>query len=252
MTDTDLSTDLADREPALNDREWTLISRLNQICVLAARLPSRDKVLEEIALDWRIGRTEAEKWLRKGEEFMASGVVEGVDMARRMYHMRLSEIYGTAMKHAVKDQVKVTTKPTRVIVDGVDEDGKPMSRVITAQHTEIRPNSLDTAALQVALRAAREAAHILGVSPNRGRRGVQIEQVNLNIGSGVMGNNVMDMANDQLAALLGAQVIDAQAEVIDGPGHAGVLSPTGAEEDAADAVPERDDEGQEAHGTGDS
>ena len=191
-----------DVEPAaLSDREWGLISRLNQISIMLARSETREKVINSIKAEWNIGNTEAEKWLRKGEEYMASGAIEHVDGAREIFHHRLTEIYGLAMKHAVKDQVEVTTRPTRII----DKDGQPV--VIDGKHTKVKYQSLDTGALQVALKAAKEAAHLMGVKPRDGRLGVAIGTVNVLQAAPAQANTTNELANQALAALVGAEIV---------------------------------------------
>lgn len=189
-------------KPALTDREWSLVSKLNQVCMIAARFRTREQVLEEIGTSLMVKPAEAERWLRKAEEYMASGAIESVDAARDMYHVRLTEIYARAMEHSVKDVIEITTKPTRLVID---ESGE--TRVINATHHKVKPNMLDTGALQVALKAAREAAHIMGVRPNDRRRGVAIGTVNMQINS-PQASTTMEMANNQLASMIGAEIID--------------------------------------------
>lgn len=232
-----------DRSPAMTEREWTLISRLNQICVMIARGKSREGVAEEIREEFALSAADAEKWLRKAEEYMASGAIEQVDATREMYHIRLTEIYGLAMEHAVKDQIEVTTKPTRVVVS---EGGKEESRIITGQHTKIKPKALDTQALSVALKAAKEIAHIMGGRPNERRRGIAVGTVNVQVNGGELAAKTMEMTNEMLAAMIGAQVDE--IEVIDaGEAERGTVLPA-PQEAAEDHLPGGREAGEEDDG----
>lgn len=227
MTEIEIHDD-PDVEPAaLSDREWGLISRLNQISIMLARSDTREAVIKRIKAEWNIGDTEAERWLRKGEEYMASGAIEHVEGAREMFHHRLTEIYGLAMEHAVRDQVEVTTRPTRII----DKDGE--SVVINGKHTKVKYNALDTGALQVALKAAKDAAHLMGVKPHEGRLGVAIGTVNVHQAAPAQANTTNELANKALAELVGAEIIDVVAESVNGQGTE-VLSDAAEAEETPD------------------
>lgn len=209
-----------DEVEALEPREFELLSRLHQISLWLALHP-RTKVLKLTREEYAIGAPEAEVWIRKAEDFLALGVPEAADRARQLYNFRLQRIHDTAMAMAVRDSVEVIEKPTRLIVERPDGGGGPTEVVRKVTHTKVKHQILDTGALQVALKAARELAHLAGLRVKEGRGGGPPVSVNVQVNNGELpsAQQTSQLANQQLAAMLGAEVVAEQ----DAQGHVAVL-----------------------------
>lgn len=199
-------------EGGLSAAEYDLVSRVHRVCVWLARHRSRKKVVEEIIEEFGCDEAAAVVWISKAQEFMALGMIGGADKAREMYHHRLLEIYEVAMRHATKDRIKTVTKPTKV----VGPDGQ--FRVINGTHVTVEKDVLDSAALGLALKAAREIAHVQGARPRDGGgpRSLHVENLQINNGQLPQANQTDQLTNASLAMLLGAEVV----EEADGTVHA--------------------------------
>lgn len=193
-----------DGEAGLDAREFTLLSRLYQICIWMAK-NKRKEVIKLVIDEYDTDEASAETWVRKAEDFMALGVLEGAASARQAYNHRLQKIHDLCMAHAVKDEVEVTTKPYRVMV--IDRDGQQTgeTKIITAQQTKVRVNVLDTSAINVALKAAREMAMINGGRAVDSRGNTTYNNVNVQVNNTELpgANRTSDLSNEELAKLAG-------------------------------------------------
>lgn len=207
--------DIAEDEPqGLTGREYTLLSRLHKVIFLLAK-HDRVEVVDLIMKEFQISAGEAEIWIVKGEDFLALGVLDSADDARRIYHMRLMDIYNLCMEHAVVDQVEQTTKPMRLeVVITTGEDGETVTerQIVNATTTKVKPNSLNTGAVTVALKAAREAAHIGGGRP-RDPKSINIGALQVNQGL-PSAQITQDLGTEQLTSLLGMEIIDAEPQPV--------------------------------------
>jgi len=225
---------------ALTPSEALLIDRLNTISIWIAREKNRVAVVALVAQEWGTTKQAAERWVAKTEDFLCRGIFEDVQASRALYLRRLEDIHGLAMTHAVKDQVEVTTKPVRL---KNDSDGKMVQ--INGQHTKIKPNALDPNALAIAMKAAREIAHITGARPRDGRMNVGHMNVLVNGAGGIEASaqTTNQLSNESLAQMVGGEVVDESA-----PG------PEVFQDDPADSPedpPPADDEGADEDETED-
>lgn len=204
--------DIAEDDPqGLTDREYTLLARLHKIVTLLAkhdRAEVADLIMEEFSVD----ADDAEKWIVKSEDFLALGVLDSAADARRIYHMRLMDIYNLCMDHAVVDQVEQITKPVKMKVETTGENDETIvsQQIVNAVTTKVKPNSLNVGAVTVAMKAAREAAHIGGGRP-RDPKSINVAALQINQGL-PSAQLTQDLGNDQLADLLGLEVIDAEPQ----------------------------------------
>lgn len=198
-----------DEEPppasGLSDREYELVSRIHSVAIWMAR-SKPGEVKRRIMDDFNCTEAVADQWMRKAEDFMHLGVMEGVADARAVYRDQLMRIYLLAMSMTVRNQVEITQKPVKVRVestDGVQQD----PQVITATITKTKANVLDVGAMSVALKAAKEMAYIAGARPSGKAGNMQINQ-QFNIGQDTLpdANLLQDLSNDQLVKLLGSDL----------------------------------------------
>lgn len=208
MSSTPIEKLLEDDElEGLSAPEFTLISRLNKVCVWLARERTREDVVDLVRQEWSGTKSAAEKWVAKAEDFLALGIFEDVERSRRLYAHRLQEIYGLCMAHAVKDQVEVTTKPVKVR----SEDGKLIQ--INGQHTKVKPNAFDPNAVAMAMKAAKEIAHISGARPRDSKVSVGNMNVLVNGAGGTpqeaTAQTTYLLSNQALADMVGGEIVDA-------------------------------------------
>jgi hypothetical protein len=194
-----------DGEHGLDAREYTLISRIYQICVWLARHKRRE-VVKLIQEEYGVTVEEAEVWVRKAEDFMALGVLEGAATAKQVYNLRLQRIFDLCMANAQRDIVEITTKPTRIY----DVEGKAHMQM--AQHTKVKPQSLDSAALALAMKAAKEMAILNGGRAAEGKNGVTNNFVQINNNEVPGAQTTQDLSNEQLAQLAGVVMAPIQVE----------------------------------------
>ena len=221
------------RVHGLTDREYVFVSRVNEIAVwLAHEDGDRDKVVEKIRQRYDCSMDIAKRWLLKAEDYLAMGAFEDAQQSRRMYIFRLERIHAIAMDHAVADRIEVTTKPTRLKIEGTGEE-----KVVNATQTKVKPNSLDVSALQTAMKAAREIALMTG---GKSLTGGTVNTAVIINGQDAHASVVQDLSVEALAQMAGVAIdngiptpeVVADAEVLpsqeeqpggpaDGSGHDG-------------------------------
>lgn len=221
--------ELAELPQALTEREYNLIQHLNLVATWLAR-ESEPEVRRRCQDELDMTEKSAQLWIDKAKNYMALGAVENVEAAKAQYHLRLLGIYHLCMRHAEKDVVEVTTKPMKVVVEANDGTPDGMT-VIDAKITKVKPNCLDVGAVGAALKCAREMAHISGARPTVAK-GARIGNMNvlMNGGGQLPTAPITDgLANADLAALVGAEVMDAEFVEVspDGEAPAGADGPNG-------------------------
>jgi len=234
--------DHLDQNGALTKREYAFVSQMNECCLALARGKTREAAIAEIAEKFGIEVGDAEKLIEKSEEFMALDVLNNAQQAKELYHHRLTEIYALCMEHGVVDQIETTTKPTKLEVTIREEGGETIRerQFTNAQITKIKPNALNPGAIALALKAAREMAHITGGRPRDPRIGTQNNT--LVIGNMPNAQETHRLSDEALAASIGLEIIEAEVvEKQDGGGQP--VLPQSAEDsgqrrDAEDAGPD--------------
>src|SRR5690606_10626504 len=88
-----------DRQLALSPSEFELLSRLHNVCVWLA-LDDHDKVVERIMAEFEVTEPGAKLWIQKAQDFMATGIIDGVDKAREMYHLRLMRMHDICISNS--------------------------------------------------------------------------------------------------------------------------------------------------------
>lgn len=200
---------------SLSESEYRLLDTLHRVSMVLARNDRKDAITI-VGRELGVTETESVRWILKAEEFMGMGIVEGIHDASKVYRFRLEKMFNTCMAMAVRTETETLTKPTRVritLMTNGQETETGESKIVTATHTKVRPNCLDTNALNLALKLAREIAALSGV---RGTKGGQFNIGTLNIqqnNGGLPGaETLQDLTNAQLVSLLGAEVVDVQQE----------------------------------------
>jgi hypothetical protein len=235
---------LPDDVKGLTSREFTLLSRIHTVCMKLAN-HDRAEVLKQIIEDFDCDADVAEQWLAKAEDYMAMGAMTDAETARSMYHLRLSQIYSLCMANAITDEVEQTTKPMKLEVEIRDQDGQEIHdrQIVNASITKVRPNRLNTGALAIAMKAAREAAHILGGRP-RDPKTIAIGALQINNEAGMStAQQTHQLANDQLAQIAGLEIIDVEGVPILPEGNA--ASGEGEDEQRGAEGGDRQPEGEE-------
>lgn len=209
-----MPADLVNREGALQESEYRLLDTLYRVSMVLARHDRKDAI-RLVGDEFQINEEAAIRWILKAEDFMTMGVAEGIDDARKIYRFRLEKMFNTCMAMAVRTETETLSKPTRVRItmktNGVESDTGE-SKIVMATHTKVRPNCLDTNALNLARKLAIDIAAISGV---RGAKGGQLNIGTLNIqnNNGLPGaDTLQDLTNAQLVKLLGAEIVDVQQE----------------------------------------
>lgn len=197
---------------ALDVREYELLSRLFSITVWLAKFPKRSQVVAHVRQEYECTDPVAELWVRKAEDMIALGVLDGVDDSRKLYHLRLNHLFGTLMQHLIKDQVEVTTKPLNLKI--VTEDGVPTGKFqqVDGRITKVKHQALDPAVANMLFKLAKEMAHVTGGRPMTGRGGGGIGRVgtvNVQINHGELpsAQQADQLSNEQLARLMGAEIV---------------------------------------------
>lgn len=201
---------------ALSESEYRLLDTLHRVSMVLARNDRKDAIVI-VSRELAVTESEAVRWILKAEDFLALGIVEGIDDARKVYRFRLEKMFNTCMAMAVRTETETLTKPTRVritLMKNGQEQETGESKIVTATHTKVRPNCLDTNALNLALKLAREIAILSGVRDMK--KGGQFNIGTLNIqqnNGGLPGADILqDLTNAQLTSLLGAEIVDVQQE----------------------------------------
>jgi hypothetical protein len=193
----------------LSEREFDFLTRVTMIATWVSRHDDEEVIarcMSELGMD----RPTADAWLTKAQEYMALGAVENVEAARQLYLCRLESIYQLSMSRAVRDEVKVTTRPMKLQVGDSDE-----TREVMGTTTEVKPQAFNAAAVQLALKAATDAAKLQGAKSEGG--GTRIGNMNVlmqgNGGELPMGNTVDQLSDQDLAKLIGVEVAEAERRV---------------------------------------
>ena len=200
----------------LTGREFDLFSKVNTISIMLAK-HDRDEVVHLVEEEYGLERAAAIRWVQKAEDYMAMGLLNSAEDAKRMYHLRLTQIYDICMAHAIADEVRTTHKPIRMEVVVRTEDGEEVreKQMVESTVTEVKHGRFNTNAIQAAMKAAREAAHIMGGRPRDPKISIGALQINQGADGKIStAQETQDLANDQLAALAGFEMIDAEATPI--------------------------------------
>lgn len=197
----------------LSHAEYELLQQLNLVSMWLAR---HEETHVQVLCREELDQTEAEAIaiIQKAKDYMALGAVESAADAKAQYRMRLEGIYALCMAHAVGNDVEVTQKPIKVKVvvhdDPASEGKEAGTQVINGQVVKTKPDVLNVGAVGLAIKAAREIAHVMGARPSVAR-GVNIGKMQMlvqgNQGQALPGADILDqLGNADLAAAAGVQL----------------------------------------------
>lgn len=209
MTQAITDENTEDLRSGLSTTETDFLLILNEVSIILARAPNEGKAVEMIVADRSCSEDEAILWVQKAHDYMAIGCVEAQDQAREMYHLRLTQMYAICAANVMRDEVKVVSKVKRVVVEVRDQDGELIKvgrEPIMVHETEVKKDVFNSAAVQAALKAAREAAHIMGGRP-RDPAMVKIGQINTQVNNYPGAQQTQDLVAQSLAGLIGAEVV---------------------------------------------
>lgn len=192
-------------------REW--LYDLNRVSIMLARHDgTKVDIVKAVADALGCSHTQAKVWIVRAREYICSGMIEDVDQARTLYLQRLDDLYLAARAHMVKTQEVITHKPMHLKIKL--EDGEIIGKeMVMTQHRQIKENAFDAHAAEIAMKAAREIAHVTGARPkDTGKiraNNVNLTQINSSGQTNVLtpgASATRDLSDESLAAMIGAEI----------------------------------------------